>query len=314
MRSIYRKNLIFFCIGSLLMNVSIAQQTNSKPTIEGLVIKAEETKSLIGFSKLANQSSTNLGTDEASGRGGLTALLVSKVVKGIQQMIDNREKKYTTQYGFAIKNEHFYNDISTVGAFDPTGIRFKGFTIVRFLTDESGAQTDTAVIAKFGVDADPAQSLEILNNSIFHLHLESLQLKSPKVKVTDIDPKLNMDFEINLSASYLTRGGEMRADAAIGKFICTIRDAPLDPKTVGYKEYYEKLRNKPCIGQSFLVPRSSGYYKKADGFDECYGVGFYTLKVAVTESSRNTFVDKLIDFSVDDAMILGKEALQKKIH
>jgi len=170
---------------------------------------------------------------------------------------------------------------------------------------------DTAFVARFTVDTEPEALQEMLNNGIFRLSLESLTIKTPRVVVPAKDSKLNMDFEISLLSSFIN-DGVMNREVLVGKFIYAVRNAPLDPNDPGYATYYQDLQNTPCIGQSFLVPRSAGYYKSDKGLDKCWGEGYYTLKVTVKESSKNNFVDKLISFGSEDMMTLGKEALHKK--
>lgn len=63
----------------------------------------------------------------------------------------------------------------------------------------------------------------------------------------------------------------------------------------GYKEYYEKLKNKPLDGRSFIVPRSFGYYISDNNIKaKCFNQGAYSIVVNVKESSKSNFVNKVI--------------------
>jgi hypothetical protein len=305
----HMKYFLLICWGSWLLSGTVLAQsaTNTKP--EKFEMKIDAGSNVLSFNKLSVQKPPEPGKPVAT--RGFNGMIVSKVVEGIQKMIDNRQKKYSTEYTFSKKDERFYQDISKDGPFDPTGIRFKGFSISRLFKGEDGGVVDTAFVARFTVDTEPEALQEMLNNGIFRLSLESLTLKIPRVAVPEKNSKLNMDFEISLLSSFINEG-VMNREVLVGKFIYAVRNAPLDPNDPGYATYYQDLQKTSCIGQSFLIPRSAGYYKSDKGLDKCWGEGFYTLKVTVKESSKNNFVDKLISFGSEDMMTLGKEALRKK--
>lgn len=302
-------NILFVIFIFLCQATHVIAQQAAKP-VETLSMQMDTARNLIPFASIPVQKPLVMGEDMGSGRG-VAGMIVTKVVQGIQQMIDNRQKKYVSEYSFALQDENFYHGISAVGPFDPTAIKFKGFTVARIYTDESG-KTDTAFVARFALDTSRENIQEILNNGIFRLRLESFSLRLAKVKVPDADKKLNMDFEISIVSSYLSENGTMNPDVTVGKFVFPVRNAPLDEKDPAYATYYKKLEKSPCIGQSFLVPRSAGYYNNGNGFDRCWGVGLYTVKVNVKESSKNTFIDKVISFGSDDVMSIGNDMLRKK--
>ena len=62
-----------------------------------------------------------------------------------------------------------------------------------------------------------------------------------------------------------------------------------------YKLFYDSITKINVRGRSFLVPRSYGYYYNAvNQINPSYGQGIYNIVVNVTESSRSTFVNKLL--------------------
>ncbi len=300
---------LFLLICSVLCLLSGTIQAQSGSQAEKFEMKIDAGRNALSFDKLKVQKLPD--SEKKATTRGASGILISKVVEGIQKMIDNRQKKYSSSYNFSKKDERFYQDISGDGPFDPTGIRFTGFTVSRLLNVQEGGAADTAFTARFTMDTELEDLQEMLNNGIFRLSLESLTLKKPRVAVPEKDSKLNMDFEISILSSFIN-DGDMNREVLVGKFIYSVRNAPLDPNEPGYAKYYEDLQNTSCIGQSFLVPRSAGYYKTDKGLAKCWGLGYYTIKVAVKESSKNNFVDKLINFGSEDMMTLGKEALRKK--
>jgi len=299
----------------IVSNSSFSQSDNKGFRSENFSMKVETSNNVIAIHKIRSQKVITMKDREEGQRGIVTSFLVSKGIQGIQNLIDNRKKKYTTEYSFAIKDESFYDQISTLGPFDPMGIRFKGFKIARIIKGEDN-QEDTAFVARFSIDTTDEKINEIMNNGVFRLTLESFMLKNARVKVPGDSKKLNMDFEISFLSSFISDNGQINADVTIGKFLYSVRNAPIDQNDPSYNEYYENLprKNPYCIGQSFLIPRSAGYFKNDETktIEKCYGEGLYSIKVAVKESSKNNFVDKIIIYSSDDIMTVGSAALQKK--
>jgi hypothetical protein len=275
---------------------------------EKLEMKIDTATDMISYDKIRYQNAYTM--QEREGRGVITSFLLTKGIQGIQSMINNRKKRYTTDYAFALKDESFYDQVSTEGPFDPTGIRFKGFTIARILRGG-----DTAFVARFSIDTSDARINEIMNNGVFRLRLENFVLKSARVKVPSHNKKLNMDFEISFLSSFISNNGQINTDVTVGKFIYSIRNAPLDKDDSSYNEYYQNLpqKNPYCTGQSFLIPRSAGYFKndKTKKVEQCWGEGLYSIKIAVKESSKNSFVDKIIIYSSGDILNVGGAAMQK---
>ncbi|MDR3713365.1 MAG: hypothetical protein P4L51_11150 [Puia sp.] len=240
----------------------------------------------------------------------------TKGVQAIQKMITDRKNRYTAAYDFAQRDHYFYNQISTTGAFDPAGIQFRGFTIVRVLKNRSERHEDTVFLAKFVLDTTDGKCAEIMNNGIFRLRLDTIRIIRGKVRAPKIPDELNLDFEIDITASYRTETGELYTDAPMGKFILPLRKAPLFGTSEHSHRFYDSLdKKKPALlGQCFMIPRSAGYYKTKNGVVEpCWGKGLYALKVSVKETSKMKFVDRLIFMGSDPAISVGSSALQKKV-
>ncbi len=295
--------LVLYFTGVFQLQVSYAQ--------ENLDLNVEHSINLLPLPMIQVQSAAN-----AKGlRDIVTSFLINKGIQGIERIIDNRKKKYIAEYQFAVNDESFYNLISALGPFDPTSIRFKGFSIARIFKNKYGS-FDNAFIARFGIDLGNNKINEIINNGIFHLRLESFELRSAKVKLRSKERKLNMDFEITFISSFINNNGDINTDVPVGKFLCSVRNAPVDSKEANYTAYYRAIEtDKPlCSGQSFLVPRSAGYYKSASSgnLEKCFGYGVYSIKVNVRESSRNAFVDKVVVNNKEDILHVGEQIIRKK--
>lgn len=234
--------------------------------------------------------------------------LISLGTDAVKKMIANDKKKYMADYKMGLTDLVFYDQLSKESAFDPVGMQFNGFTLVRTFKNNDGG-TDTALVAEF--ELDKTNPYEILNNSIFRLKLKSFKLNAAKAKIAQNGPKtLNMDFEINFKTSYANEQGVLFDNITLGKFVFLLRDAPLDKNSDGYTAYYDNLKGKKIDGKSFIVPRSFGYYINEEGAPaKCFSQGVYSVQVNVKESSKNSFVNTLILDNTGQAL----DAAGKKI-
>jgi hypothetical protein len=254
-----------------------------------------EKKDAIDFSSLKGQNITSFKdrTQTRAFFAPMAGSLISLGTDAVKKMIANDKKKYTAEYKMGLTDLVFYDQLSTESAFDPLGMQFNGFTLVRTFRNSNGG-TDTALTAEF--ELDKTNPYEILNNAVFRLKLKNFRLYSAKAKVAKNGPqKLNMDFEIIFKTSYVNEEGVLFDNVTLGKFVFVLRDAPLDENTPGYASYYEKLKGKKIDGRSFIVPRSFGYYINEDGVPaKSYSQGAYSIQVNVKESSKNSFVNTLL--------------------
>jgi len=289
------------------------QQNLKNGSTEVFEMKVDTSGNVIPFDKIRYQKAYTM--DERAGRGIISSFLIDKSIEGIQSLINNRKKRFSADYSFAVKDERFYDQVSTEGPFDPTGIRFKGFTVAR-LFKEKDQTSDTAFIARFSMDTSSEAISELMNNSIFRLKLDTFILKSGKVRLPRRLKYLNMDLEITFVCSYVNSNGQINEDTKSGQFIYLLRNAPLDPTDPAYAAYYKNLPkiNPYCIGQSFLIPRSVGYFKneETNKLEQCWGEGLYSIKVVVKESSKNSFIDKLIIYNSPDVLSLSNSYLKSK--
>lgn len=293
--------------------ICLSQSENKAPGGEKLEMSIDTSENVLPPDMITAQKGYAAG--ETPGRGIITSFLINKGAQGIQSLIDSRKKKYSADYSFAIKDESFYDQISTDGPFDPTGIRFKGFTVVRVVRGEN-RHGDTLFVAKFSIDTSANRIREIMNNGIFRLRLDTFAIKSSRVRLPKHVKNLNLDFEISFLSSYISSTGQINQDVTVGKFLYSVRNAPLDPDDPSYDKFYNNLakRHPECTGQSFLIPRSAGYYKDEDTrvVKQCWGQGLYSIKASVKECSRNSFIDKVIIYTSGDILSLGNSSLQKK--
>ena len=261
---------------------------------EKLAMEMKKPVDAINLALLKDQSAPSLamrGTSRGS-LGGLTGSLLTLATDAVKKIIADDQKKYTAAYQFGLNDLYFYDQLSSEGPFDPVGLQFSGFTLVRTFKNAIG-QMDTAFTADF--ELDTSNVYEIINNSFFRLKLKRFELKYAKAKLSgENSNRLNMDIEISFVTSYVGEQGMLFDNVTVGKFFLLLRDAPLDPAAPGYSEYYKNLAGKKLTGRSFLVPRSLGYRKENGEPVKSFSQGLYSINIKVKECSKQTFVNKIL--------------------
>src|SRR5579862_4943829 len=218
--------------------------------------------------------------------------LVGEAASAVRTLIINEQNKYTTTSYFAREDINFYDQPSLAGPFDPAGMQFTGFDIVRTI-DNGGSRGDTALFARFEIDT--TRSAEILSNASFRLKLTAFQLKyvKPKVSITS-KKKMSLDFDITFLTSYVTQNEEIVDSLVLGRFHLLIKDLSID---LGSDDFGILPKGSPeplAEGKSFVVPRSFGYFKTDKGIVSGYSRGQYSIMVTVRESTRPGFANALL--------------------
>lgn len=291
----------------------VGSKKGSATKNEALTMQIKEKRDVVKFDTLKNQETPTLVTrGQGKARGiGVTPIVgtvVSLATNAIKKVISDEKKKYSAAYQFALTDLYFYDQLSTEGPFDPVGMQFSGFKLVRTFINKNG-EIDTAFTANIGLDK--SNPYEILNNSVFRLRLDDLDLRYTKAKVSASGKKtVNMDIEITFRSSYVNQQAVLFDNVALGKFYIFLRDAPLDTAAANYKSYYENLKGSMLTGRSFLVPRSFGYHMEDGQPVSGYSQGAYTITVEVKESTKNFFVTKVISENTNIIDLYKDKALQ----
>lgn len=305
--AIYGLTIFIFITGC------VGSKKGSATKNEALTMQIKEKRDVVKFDTLKDQETPTLVTrGQSKARGiGVTPIIgtvVSLATNAIKNVISNEKKKYSAAYQFALTDLYFYDQLSTEGPFDPVGMQFSGFKLVRTFINKKG-EIDTAFTASIGVDK--SNPYEILNNSVFRLRLDDLDLRYTKAKVSATGKKtVNMDIEITFRSSYVNQQAVLFDNVALGKFYIFLRDAPLDTAAANYKSYYENLKGSMLTGRSFLIPRSFGYHMEDGQPVSGYSQGAYTITVEVKESTKNFFVTKVISENTNIIDLYKDKALQ----
>jgi len=288
------KSILFLASCMLLYNACSSSKQGYAARNDEVKMNIREKPDVINYAGLQQQQVPDMAARADKSRGEFSGILggaVSLATDAVKQMIAKDKARYTAEYSYGLTDLYFYDQLSLEGPFDPLGLQFSGFKLVR--TFENEGKKDTALIAEFELDA--ANPYEILNNAVFRLKLKSLQLNYAKAKVPNNNNYLNMDFEINFNSSYVNSDGTLFKNIELGKFYFFLRKAPLDRSAPGYAQYYQDLEGRKLEGQSFIVPRSFGYHITGkNNAQPSYSQGAYSITVNVKESSRNNFVNQMI--------------------
>ncbi len=306
--------IIFFLHGCVAADVGSAVKE------ESLAMRIKEQRNIIHPESVPPQEAltmTERALVERGERRGLLAPLagnmVSLATNAVKKMIANDQKKYLASYDFGLTDLYFYDQLSSEGPFDPVGMQFGGFRLIRTFESKT-SKTDTALIADFTIDTNNLS--EIINNSRFRLRLRNLDLRYAKAKVQEGKTKqLNMDMEITFMTSYVSADGRLFDSVTLGKFYFLLREAPLDTAHSNYQTFYASLKDSLLIGRSFIVPRSFGYHRGPDGeIKPGYSQGAYSIKVKVRETSKNSFVTKLVFDNANTMIDAGRDQLKSTIN
>ena len=293
--------------------------TTSKQSLavkgEAVNMEVYESPNVLDYAILERQKIPTLADRLETSRGIPISMLggaVSLATQLIKQVIAKDREKYVQEYSVGLTDMYFYDQLSTESAFDPIGMQFQGFTVIRTFTNDEGKQ-DTALRVKFGVDT--RLPYEIINNSIFRLRVEEFQLNYTKVKMTNAQKKtINMDFEIVFNTSYVNEQGDLFKDVELGRFYLLLRGMPVDQSLPNRTSYYTDLNGKLLDGKSFIVPRSFGYYVSGTGkTGKSYSQGAYSVTVNIKESALDKFVTKVIADNSDKLLDLLEDKAKEKL-
>ena len=132
--------LSYLAISGLTILIFIAGCTGSKKGSaiknESLSMQIKEKRDVVKFDTLKDQETPTLltrGQNKARGVGvtPVIGMVVSLATNAVKNVISNEKKKYSAAYQFALTDLYFYDQLSTEGPFDPVGMQFSGFKLVR---------------------------------------------------------------------------------------------------------------------------------------------------------------------------------------
>ena len=241
----------------------------------------------------------------------MATTMIGYAISGAKTIIKNEKGKYTAATKFTKTELYFYDQPSLDGPFDPAGMQFTGFDLVRTIRNDEG-QTDTAFLATFEVDTSKAE--EILNNHIFRLKLTAFRVKYIKPKVAIFDKrKMSVEFDISFLTTYISDKGIIHDSVVLGKFHLMLKDIDIDKQSDDFGKCTKFGRETEVTGKSFIVPRSPGYFKTKNKIIPGYNQGSYSIVVSVKECTKPNFATAVIIENgsswLDDASKMASDKL-----
>lgn len=204
----------------------------------------------------------------------------------------------------------FYSAPSSVGALDPTNMKFSGFGCRQYITlrDSDGTTRDEEVFYLSCSLRDDEQGIaRMLNHSKFEIVVDELRfnpylcnLPNDTLSVTpdtrigfSFDTRSDLTFNVvaTIKSSWINEAIQVVNDAVLGQFEIT---AKIDPKYIGednvfrYRREEDKNSGKIVTvkGDSFLVPRSYVGSNDMASPGSSWGTGQYKVEMDITESCR----------------------------
>jgi hypothetical protein len=238
--------------------------------------------------------------------------LINEATSAIKTIIANEQNKYTTVSQFTKTNLYFYDQPSLAGPFDPAGMQFTGFDLVRTIENDNG-KPDTAFIAEFEIDT--TKTMEILNNSMFELKLKKFSVKyvKPKVSIGGAK-KMSVEFDISFLTSYVNDKGNILDSVVLGKFHLLLREISIDFNDQNFGTCSKNSEEQVVFGKSFIVPRSFGYFKTGKSIVAGYNQGLYSIVATVKESTQPTYGSAIINENGILILNTASGEISRKIH
>lgn len=244
-------------------------------------------------------------------------------IDGVKELIKKSNEDYTHTYRSSLNNLQFYANNSSTGMLDPEGLTFRGFEVHRSIElPKKGPARAMSVY----VSLDEERLSDLGHNAKFYLKLDSFALDYTGAKVNRRDwylpwtlfvkkhEYLDLDIEIEITANWIDDGGTIHQNVPFGYFVLPLRKIPLSNSSPEKQLYQIEHKNELFSGSSYLIPRSSTYCRSSEGKSiPCYGRGDMNVLVKITESSRRSYVTKLLHEHADqlDDVKISEKDLQK---
>lgn len=204
----------------------------------------------------------------------------------------------------------FYGTPSSVGALDPTNMKFSGFGCRQciVIVDSAGHESEEEVFyLSCRVRTDEHGIARMLNHSKFEVEVDELRFnpylcnlpndsisRNPDTRIGfSFDKRKDLKFNVvaTIKSSWINEAIQVANDVTLGKFII---QADIDPKFIGddnvfrynSKEDAGGKKHVTVTGDSFLVPRS--YVGSSDMLtaSDSWGTGQYKVEMMISETCR----------------------------
>lgn len=264
-----------------------------------------------GFMDLFFESYRNFGANlfvetSAKAVGVLTNYAVEELrsPRAQWEKTVTQESRFTKELKMLAEIHHFYNQVSTLGPMDPTGMVFDGFSLGQEINVEGQKQTVFYINCKLRTDSLGLRSM--VADSRFLLYVDEVyfnpwlcdlpndSLDDPALRIPfDFDRRKNLRLGIKatVTSTYMNQILQVFRDQELGTFDIQVKIDParIQTDSTGNRYFYYKYapgnpdnRLVSVQGDSFIVPRS--YVASKENHEDLWGMGQYKVSLAVTET------------------------------
>lgn len=204
----------------------------------------------------------------------------------------------------------FYSAPSTIGALDPTDMKFSGFGCRQYIVvngDDGKPREEEVFYLSCSLRDDEQGIARMLNHSKFEVVVDELRFNpylcnlpndslsaDPSTRIDfDFDKRSDLEFKVvaTVTSSWINEAIQVAKDVELGRFTIT---AKIDPRFIGEDNTFRYNRKEDIgsgkvvtvTGDSFIVPRS--YVGSADmsAPGASWGTGQYKVEMDISESCR----------------------------
>lgn len=266
--------VIIFSLNSLCLS---AQDAKVQETISLQVKNSQEMSLAVG------ESSALLG--QSATRGFLSTAVdfaANLASRAIFSIFDNMNKVRTAEWATPAVKDYFYEAPSTLGALDPSGMKFSGIKMSR---DMIAADTSSVFHLECSVPSDNQSVTDFITNTRFTMTLDSLAIDLSKVKAKYTHKKqISIEIDITLKSTWIDDAMTVHKDQELGLFRISIPNLKYDPKNPVVTFGGEAAKSM-MAGFSFFPPRSHGAFISGGKYNECWSAGEFEVQMTVKEST-----------------------------
>lgn len=259
---------------------SICAHGQDAPIQESISLQVKNSPQM---SLVVGESSAMLSA--STQRGFITTAIdfaANFATKAIFSVIDNLHKVRKAEWTTPAVKDYFYDGPSTLGALDPSGMKFAGILMSR---DMIGADTSSVFHLECSVPSDHQSVTDFITNSRFTMNLDSLAIDLSKVKAKYTSKKrISIEIDITMKATWIDNEMNVHKDQELGLFRIAIPNLKYDEKNPVVTFGGEKARSM-LTGFSFFAPRSYGAFINNGKYQECWSAGEFEVQMIVREST-----------------------------
>ncbi len=208
-------------------------------------------------------------------------LSASYATKALVSIAERREKNRTSEWTAPATRDYFYETPSFLGALDPSGLQFKGFSLSRTVI----APADTARHEVFYIECSmPEEQIgDYITNSRFSLQLDTLAIDLSRIKAKYSRKKrISIQIGIKVQATWIDEQMAVHKESELGEFHINLSQLQYDPKQP-IASFSGKNATNLLSGSCFFVPRSYGAFVDAGSYKTCWSKGEFDILVSVKE-------------------------------